>query len=183
MPRKGEIRVTTSLVKMREGVIWLQATRQCFSNISMTLLGHDLNQSASRKRALSTLTVRLQKSIKRKRRTGTSHVTVNIPRVEIESFYSVYQGALIFNHISGRTFWRNLGLESDFKRALRPRGRPRLSSDERADRLSGKIVVVNRQEKRVRKSQKTVVRDQTWSRNLRRRTQTVLTDTEGPPEI
>lgn len=183
MPRKGEVRVSTSLANIREAVLWMHATRPIWSNSRVTLLGLDHSQVVLRKRDLQSLTARLQKAVKRQRRTSKTYLTVNVPRTEAMAFLSAYEGALVRSKLGGSKFWRNVQLQQDVKKALNGPGRKTLTKEQRAKRLSGAITVVPRQKKRVRKVEKDEVRYQAWSRDLRQRGQTLLTNTKGSPKI
>jgi len=183
MPRKGEVRVSTSLTNMREAVVWLQVAWPFISSAPVTLLSREPAQSASQEQALRSLYSRLQKSTRRKRKTSKMCWNINVPRFEAVAFITAYEGALVRGIITQRIIWQHLSFARDIETALRCVGRRPLSCDERGDRLSGAINVVDRQKKRIRKAAKVATRNQAWSRSLRRRKQTLLTDTEGPPEI
>jgi hypothetical protein len=183
MPRKGEVRVLTSLANIREALMWLQAIRRMWLDSRATLLGPKADALVSRTRVLQSLSDRLHKAVNRRRVAGKTDLKVHIPRGEAKAFLALYEGALVRSKPGATKFWRYLGLQRDLKEALHGPGRRRLSDQQRRDRLSGAINVVGRQKKRIQRTEKDEVRFRAWSRDLRRRGETLLTHTTGPPKI
>ncbi|MGR3513497.1 MAG: hypothetical protein ACU0GG_12105 [Paracoccaceae bacterium] len=144
-------------------------------------------QIADRQATLESFKGRLQKILKRKRAPRKIGITINVPREEISAFLSVCQSqSFALRH--KRSFWsirsqQELKFRLDIELRKRRRGRPKLTDEDRAKRLSKNYHICEQQRKRIRKSEKIAARMNAWSLGLRERGETILTDTVGPPDI
>lgn len=181
MPKKGEIRLSTNLRHMREALAWLEIQNRVSSKPIRTILGSDAYQLEKSRKALAAFRARVRKALGRKRTTSKTEITLNVPRKEVTAFQHCYDGhamCMRINRASGQT----LALREDIAKSTKPRGRPKLTSTQRAGRLSKNYHIGDRQKHRIRKTERIAKRDAEWSRGLRQRGETILTDTVGRPK-
>lgn len=182
MPRKGEIRLSTSFQHIQEAVIWLEVQNRATPKPIRTILGGDAQQTQKSREALESFKFRLRRALNRKRITGKSEIKLNTPRNEVTAFQRCYDGYIIRLRLS-RVPGRILALQNDIAKSTKPRGRPKLTSTQRAERLSKNYHIGDRQKPRIRKADRIAKRDAEWSRGLRLRRETILTDSVGRPKI
>ena len=182
MPKRGEIRLLTSLAHIREALSWIGGHGRMKSMTFRTILGSDEAEYEESKKLQMAFERRLRKVLCRKRQKVKKQLTINVPREEAVGFKNRLNGLLVGARFYD-TRWRELAIVDDINSSMRARGRPKLTNAQRTERLSKEYHIGDRQKPRIRKAQKIALRNAEYSRGLRLRGETILTDTGGPPKI